>query len=134
MSEGLNKVLLFGNLGAEPELRQTQGGPMLKLRLATNEVYFDKDKNKHDRVEWHSIRIFGRRAEALAALLHKGEQVLVDGRLSTSSYEKEGQKHYKTDIVANDVYLTGPRRGGITNGALPPLRAPAELAPASIPF
>lgn len=134
MSEGLNKVLLFGNIGAEPELRQTQGGPMLKLRLATNEVYFDKEKKKHERVEWHSIRMFGRRAEALSSLLHKGEQVLVDGRLSTSSYEKEGQKHYKTDIVANDVYLTGSRRGLPTNGALPPLRAPAELPLTSIPF
>lgn len=134
MSEGLNKVLLFGNLGAEPELRQTQGGPMLKLRLATNEVYFDKERNKHERVEWHSIRIFGRRAEGLASLLHKGEQVLVDGRLTTSSYEKDGQKHFSTDVVANDVYLTGTRRGSATNGALPPLRAPAELSPASIPF
>src|SRR5262245_27440828 len=72
MSEGLNMVTLFGNLGADPELTHTQGGPLLKRRLATTEVYYDKEKKKQERTEWHRVKVWGRRAEGLSKILTKG--------------------------------------------------------------
>jgi single-strand DNA-binding protein len=104
MNTGLNRVTLFGNLGAEPELRTTGTGlPVMSFRLATNEVWFDKDQNKQEKTEWHRIVMFGSRATPLSRMLTKGERVLVEGRLQTSSYEKDGVKRYKTEIVASDV-------------------------------
>jgi single-strand DNA-binding protein len=107
MGDGLNAVTLFGNLGADPELKRTSAGPVLKLRLATSEVWFDKEQQKKTRTEWHSITVFGRRAEGLAKILFKGSRMLVQGRLATSSYEREGQKHQRTEIIATDVCLAG---------------------------
>jgi single-strand DNA-binding protein len=104
MTNGLNRVTLFGNLGNEPELRTPPSGhTILSFRLATNDVYFDKDQNKQERTEWHNVVMFGKRALALSSLLSKGSRVLVEGRLSTSSYEKDGVKRYKTEVVASDV-------------------------------
>lgn len=110
MSDGMNKVLLLGNLGADPELRYTAGGqPVLHLRLATNESWLDKNKEQQERTEWHSVVVWGARGEALSKILHKGATVLVEGGLRTTSYEKDGVKRYKTEIVARDVFLTGRR-------------------------
>ncbi len=113
MSDGINRVTLLGNLGADPELRQTQGGAVLNLRLATTETWLDKNKEKQERTDWHSVTLWGKRGEALAGILRKGSQLLVEGRLSTSSYEKDGQKRYKTEVVASNVVLCGgkPRTG-----------------------
>lgn len=114
MAEGLNKVLLLGNLGADPELKVTQGGQaVLKLRLATTESYLDKNNVRQERTEWHSVTVWGRRGEALAKILSKGSSVFIEGRISTSSYEKDGEKRYRTDIIANNVILPGrgPRSG-----------------------
>lgn len=105
---GLNKVILFGNLGADPELRFTQTGqPVLHLRLATNETWVDKNKEVQSRVEWHDVTVWGARAEALARFLKKGEALMVEGRLETSSYEKDGVKRWRTSIIAREVCLTG---------------------------
>ena len=91
MAEGLNRVMLLGNLGADPELRVTPGGQaILKLRLATTETYLDKSNTRQERTEWHSITMWGKRGEALAKFLKKGERLFVDGSLCTSSYEKNG--------------------------------------------
>jgi single-strand DNA-binding protein len=120
MAEGMNRVILAGQLGADPELRFGQGPDtaVLKLRLATTESYFDKRSNERkERTDWHSTVVFGRRAEALQKLLHKGSSILVEGRLQTSSYEKDGQKHYRTEIVATNVILTGGRPQGDGGGA-----------------
>jgi single-strand DNA-binding protein len=112
MAEGLNRVMLFGNLGADPELRVTPGGQaILKLRLATNESYLDKNNVRQERTEWHRVTIWGRRAEALGKILTKGDSLFIEGRLSTSSYEKNGEKRYSTEIVANNVVLPGRGRG-----------------------
>ena len=112
MSEGINRVTLLGNLGAAPELRFTQGGQaVLNLRLATTESYLDKDKNRKERTDWHSVVLFGKRGEALSKFLDKGSSMLVEGSIRTSSYEdKEGQKRYKTEIVASNIVLTGGKR------------------------
>ncbi len=109
MAEGLNRVILLGNLGADPELRMTNGGTaVLNIRLATSESYLDRNKQRQERTEWHRVVIWGRRAEALGKILTKGDRVLIEGSLRTSSYEdKDGNKKYTTEIVANNVVLSG---------------------------
>jgi single-strand DNA-binding protein len=111
MSDGMNKVILLGNLGADPELRYTPAGvAVMSLRLATNETWRDKNKELQERTEWHTIVLWGNRAEGLARLLSKGTGLLVEGMLRTSSYEKDGQTRYRTEVHARDVFFTG-RRG-----------------------
>lgn len=114
MSDGLNRVFLIGNLGAEPELRMSPSGTaVLKLRLATSETYFDRNKEKQERTEWHSVTVFGKRAEGLGKFLTKGARIFVEGGLRTSSYEdREGNKRYRTEVVASNVILAGGARGG----------------------
>ena len=130
MAEGLNRVMLFGNLGADPELRVTPGGQaILKLRLATNESYLDRNNVRQERTEWHRVTIWGRRAEALGKILQKGDSLFVEGRLQTSSYEKNGEKRYSTEVVATNVVLPGRGRGeGAREGAGP--RASSQVAEA----
>jgi single-strand DNA-binding protein len=118
MAEGLNKVLLLGNLGADPELKMTPGGnAVLKLRLATSESYLDRNKQRQERTEWHRVTIWGRRAEALARILSKGSRIFVEGGLRTSSYEdRDGNKRYTTEIVASNILLQGGQGGGSQGG------------------
>jgi single-strand DNA-binding protein len=142
MAEGLNKVMLLGNLGADPELKVTQGGQsVLKLRLATTETYLDRNKTRQERTEWHQITLWGPRGEALSKFLSKGERIFVEGRIQTSSYEKDGEKRYRTEIVATNIILSGggksrsgggdyadsgESRGGGGGGARPQQRAPQQ--------
>ena len=109
MTDGLNRVMLLGNLGAEPELRTTTGGQaVLRLRLATTENYIDHNKQRQERTEWHSVVVWGKRGEALSRFLQKGSRILVEGSIHTSSYDdKDGNKRYKTEVVANNVVLCG---------------------------
>lgn len=107
MAEGLNRVMLLGNLGADPELKVTQGGSVLKLRLATTENYLDRNNTRQERTEWHSVSLWGKRGEALAKILRKGERVFVEGSIRTTSYEKNGEKRYSTEINATNVVLNG---------------------------
>ncbi len=113
MSEGLNRVLLLGNLGADPELRMTQGGlAVLSLRLATSETYLDKDKQRQERTEWHNVTVFGKRGEGLGKFLKKGDRLFIEGGLRNSSYDdKDGVKRYKTEVVASNVLLNGSSKG-----------------------
>ncbi len=112
MAEGLNKVMLLGNLGADPELKMTQSGQaVLKLRLATTETYLDKNQTRQERTEWHSVTLWGKRGEALAKFLTKGERIFVEGSLRTSSYEKNGEKRYSTEINATNIILGGRGKG-----------------------
>lgn len=113
MSEGLNRVLLLGGLAADPELRQTHGsGAVLKLRIATTERYKDRDGAWKDRTEYHSVTVWGKRGEALANILSKGSQVFIEGSLRTSSYDdRDGNKRYKTEVIANNIRWCGICRG-----------------------
>jgi len=113
MAEGFNRVMLLGNLGADPELRFTQGGQaVLNLRLATTETYLDKDKVRRERTDWHNVVVWGKRGEALAKILGKGSSLFVEGSLRTSSYDdRDGNKRYKTEVIANNVILSGGGRG-----------------------
>lgn len=114
MAEGLNRVMLLGNLGADPELRMTSGGQaVLKLRLATSETYVDKNRQRQERTEWHNVVIWGKRAEALAKILTKGTRIFVEGGLRTSSYEdRDGNKRYRTEVVCSNILLQGSGGGG----------------------
>ncbi len=111
MSEGYNRVQLLGNLGADPELRSTAGGQsVLTMRLATTESYLASDGQRKEHTDWHSVVVWGKRAEALARILSKGSQVFVEGSLRTSSYEdRDGNKRNKTEINANNIVLCGKR-------------------------
>jgi single-strand DNA-binding protein len=137
MAEGLNRVMLFGNLGSDPELRYTQGGQaVLNMRVATTESYLDRNKVRQERTDWHNVVLWGKRAEALAKFLSKGSRLFVEGGLRTSSYEdKDGNKRYKTEVHATNIILAGgrgrgeetgePAGGGRAKGPAAPQRAPA---------
>src|SRR5690349_17012970 len=130
MADGLNRVMLLGNLGADPELRFTQGGQaVLNMRLATTESYLDKDKVRRERTDWHNVVVWGKRGEALGKILTKGSNIFVEGSIRTSSYDdREGNKRYKTEIIANNVLLTGRGEGGPPRGR-PQGGPPAEAPP-----
>ncbi|MCL4542544.1 MAG: single-stranded DNA-binding protein [Deltaproteobacteria bacterium] len=110
----LNKVLLIGNLGKDPELRYTPDGlAILSFPIATTEYFNDKSGSKTERTTWHNIVVFGKMGQAIANYLTKGKQVFIEGRIRTSSYDdKDGIKRYKTDIVAVNIVLLGAKSGG----------------------
>lgn len=117
MSKGLNRVELLGFLGADPELKVTSGGrAILRIRLATTNSYLDKNNTQQESTEWHSVTVWGKRGEALAKILSKGKQIYVEGSLHYSSFEKDGVKHYRTEINATEVILCGGRDGGAQGG------------------
>lgn len=120
MADGLNRVMLLGNLGADPELRVTSGGAaVLKMRLATTESYMDRNQQRQERTEWHSVVMWGKRAEALAKFLTKGDRLFVEGGIRTSSFEdKDGNRRYRTEVVASNIILNGG--GGRREGASKP--------------
>jgi single-strand DNA-binding protein len=134
--EGLNRCTLLGNLTADPELRFTQGGQaVLNIRMATNESYLDKDKNWKERTEFHGVVVWGKRAESLAKILTKGAPVFVEGPMRTSSYDdREGNKRYKTEVVAQTVRLLGRASGsaegdGVSRSAGGGARPPRPITP-----
>lgn len=108
MSEGLNRVLFMGNVGADPELRFTRDGQaVLSLRLAATDSYLDKDKVRRERTEWMTVVVWGKRGESLAKFVKKGFCLLVEGSLRTTAYDdRDGNKRYKTEIVASNVIVT----------------------------
>ncbi|AKT39230.1 single-stranded DNA-binding protein [Chondromyces crocatus] len=111
MSDGMNKVMLLGNLGADPELRYTASGvPLLSLRLATNETFLDRQREMQERTEWHNVVMWGSRAEPLSRLLSKGDCVLIEGSLRTTSFDKDGLKRWRTEVVARELRFTGRRQ------------------------
>lgn len=130
MADGLNQATLFGNLGADPELRVTPSGTsVLKLRMATTESYLDRNNARQERTEWHSITVWGKRGDALAKFLKKGDKLLIVGRIRTSTYEKNGEKRYRTEIHAEQIFPAGARPKPATPAQAPPPEAfPGEQA------
>lgn len=108
MSDGLNQVTLVGNLGADPELRRAGDNPVLQLRIATTESFLDRQQQRQERTEWHTVVVWGRRGEGLARILTKGSKICIVGSLRTNSWEaNDGTKRYRTEIVARNVVLCG---------------------------
>ncbi|MBW2313395.1 MAG: single-stranded DNA-binding protein [Deltaproteobacteria bacterium] len=118
---GVNKVILVGNLGRDPELRYTQQGTAVaNFSLATSERFKKKDGTRDERTEWHRIVVWGQTAEFCSQYLSKGRTVYIEGRLQTREWEnKEGQKQKTTEIVAQEVQFVGPREGGSGGGGKP---------------
>src|SRR5262245_8412793 len=115
MAGGVNKVILVGNLGADPDMRYTLSGQgVCEFRIATTDSWNDKSGQRQERTEWHRIVVWGKRAEVCSKYLSKGRQVYVEGRIQTlTNDDKDGNKRYITEIVANDVqFLGGARDGG----------------------
>src|ERR1700748_2177565 len=120
VGKSVNKVILIGNLGKDPEVKYTpQGTPVAKFTLATNERFKDKDGQWQDRTEWHNIVAYGRTAEIVRDYVKKGNKLYVDGRLTTRSWDDKdtGKKVYRTEIVVNDLVLIGGRGDGEAGGS-----------------
>jgi len=122
----LNKAMIYGNLTRDPEMKALPSGiNVTSFSLATNRRYKDRDGNYQDAVDYHNIVVFGRQAETVNQYLKKGSGAFVEGRLQTRSWEKDGQKQYRTEIVADRVQF-GPRTGGEGSGTTTPAAAAAS--------
>ena len=113
----LNKAMVYGNLTRDPELKALPSGMQVcSFSIATNRVYNDRDGKKQEATEFHNVVVFGKQAENSAKYLSKGASAFVEGRLQTRSWDKDGQKQYRTEIVADRVQF-GPRSGGGGGGS-----------------
>ncbi len=129
MARGVNKVILVGNLGNDPETKYTQGGmAVTKVSLATTSVRKDKEGNTQERTEWHRVTFFGKLGEIAGEYLRKGSQVYVEGSLRYDKYTgQDGVEKYFTDIIADEMQMLGGRsEGGASGGEQRPARAPRE--------
>ena len=133
MARGINKVILVGNLGQDPELRYTGSGTAVcNMRLATNESYKDANGDWVERTEWHSIVAWSRLAEICNEYLRKGSQVYFEGALQTRSYEdRDGNTRYTTEIKAREMMMLGGREEGFAGGGAPRPQKTAAPATAS---
>ena len=115
MARGVNKVILVGNLGADPETRYgASGNAITNIRIATSESWTDRQTNeRRENTEWHRVVMFGRLAEIAEQYLRKGRQVYIEGRIQTRKWQgQDGQDRYTTEIVANEMQMLGGRGGG----------------------
>lgn len=133
MARGVNKVILVGNLGQDPETRyMPSGGAVTNLRIATSESWKDKQTGEQqERTEWHSIAMFGRLAEIAAEYLRKGSQVYIEGKLRTRKWQdKSGNDRYTTEVIADEMQMLGSRGGAGApasgGGQQRPAAAPAQ--------
>lgn len=116
----MNRCVLIGNLGQDAELKVLgSGDSVLKFSLATTEKWKDRDGNQKERTEWHRCNLFGKRAESLAQYLTKGTKLAVEGSIQYGSYEKDGVKHYTTDIRVNNVEFVGGGKKQAAEDAAP---------------
>lgn len=137
MAGGVNKVILVGNLGADPEVRFTPGGQSVaNFRIATSESWQDKAGTKQERTEWHRIVVWGKLAELCGQYLKKGRQCYVEGKLQTREWtDKEGKKNYSTEVIAREVTFLGGKGGAATDGPPAPDEGSQGVPPADdIPF
>ena len=126
MARGVNKVILVGNLGNDPETKYTQGGMAITtVSLATTSVRKDKDGQQIEKTEWHRVKLFGKLGEIAGEYLRKGSQCYIEGRIEYGSYDKDGVKHYTTDIIADEMQMLGGRSEG-GGGERPQRAAPRQ--------
>jgi len=129
----VNKVILVGNLGRDPEVRSTPSGQSVaEFTLATNRKWKDRDGNRQEQTEWHRIICWGRQAEVAGQYLTKGKQIYVEGRIQTSSWDdkQSGEKRYKTEIICDNFQMLGRRddSGGMGYGQQQGAPAPSAVA------
>ena len=140
MARGVNKVILVGNLGSDPEVKyMPSGSAVTNLSLATTDSWKDKQSGeKQERTEWHRVAMFGRLAEIAGEYLRKGSQIYIEGRLQTRKWQgKDGQDRYTTEIIANEMQMLGGRGGGAGSFDSAPAAEsapPAEAAASSNEF
>lgn len=138
MARGVNKVILVGNLGADPEMKYTPSGtPICTFRLATSETFKDRDGNQQERTEWHRVVAWSKLAEICGQYLAKGRQVYIEGSIRTRSWDdNEGNKRFMTEIVARDVQFLGGGAGGGSGagGGGGDFGGPPPLGDDDIPF
>ena len=126
----LNKAFLYGNLTRDPELRALPSGQQVaSFAVATNRTFRNKEGQQQDQTEFHNIVAFGRQAEVIGQYLKKGRPVFIEGRIQTRSWEAEGKKNYRTEIVV-DNFQFGPQAGGAAGAPRSESSAPASAAPA----
>lgn len=134
----LNKVQLIGNLGRDPEIRYTpKGVAVVNVSLATTSVWNTKDGERQEETEWHRVTFFGRLGEVVGEFMKKGRPMYVEGRLRTRKWDKDGQDHYTTEIVASDMQMLGSKPEDAKTPTPPQNRTPtAEHAygDADVPF
>ncbi len=120
MARGINKVILVGNLGRDPETRYlTSGSPVTNVSIATSKSWKDRDSGEQrERTEWHRIVFFNRLAEIAGEYLKRGSKVYIEGELRTREWERDGQKHYTTEIVANEMQMLDSRGDNMGGGAM----------------
>ena len=132
MAKSVNKVILVGNVGQDPEVKYTASGvPVAKVSIATNERFKDKNDAWQDRTEWHSVVAWQRLAEIVGEYVRKGSKLYVEGKLQTSTWEdkQSGERKYRTEIVARDIVLLGPRDNGPEGkGEMPSAESGSEQA------
>ena len=133
MARGINKVILVGNLGNDPEVRYSQSGSALTtISVATSESWKDKDGNMQERTEWHRVKFFGRLAEIAGEYLKKGRQVYIEGRLRTEKYtDKAGVEKYSTDIIADEMQMLGGNQDGGEKRPSAPAKAEGYSKPST---
>ena len=127
----INKVILVGNLGRDPELRSTPSGQQVAtFSLATNRKWKDRDGNRQEKTEWHNIKCWGRQAEVAGQYLTKGRQIYVEGRLETSSWEdrQSGEKKYRTEIICENFQMLARKRDVGTDEQPQPVPDEASVA------
>jgi single-strand DNA-binding protein len=113
MARGVNKVILVGNLGNDPEVKYTQGGMAITtLSVATTSSRKGANDERVEKTEWHRVKMFGKLGEIAGEYLKKGGQVYIEGRIEYGSYEKDGVKHYTTDIIGEEMQMLGGRSEG----------------------
>lgn len=134
MAAGVNKVILVGHLGADPELRYTANGTAVaRFRIATTETFTDRSGARQERTEWHRIVVWGKLAEICGQYLSKGRLVYIEGRIRSDTWEQEGVKRYSYEIVAENMKMLGGR--GPEREAEPPFPPPeGEVPEDDIPF
>jgi len=134
MARGINKVILIGNLGRDPETRYTQGGSAVtNFSVATTENWRDKQSGEQqERTEWHNVVCFARLAEIASEYLKKGSKVYIEGSLRTSSWEADGQKKYRTEIIARDMQMLDSRGDAAPSGFESQAPAPSQENAATV--
>lgn len=133
MARGINKVILVGNLGNDPEVKYTQGGMAITtLSVATTSVRKDKDGQQVEKTEWHRVKLFGKLGEIAGEYLKKGSQCYIEGRIEYSTSEKDGVTRYFTDIIGDEMQMLGSKEGGTSStgsrGGAPQRERPQRTA------